>query len=218
MNPTVVAAAIGVGGTVIVGVAGFGASIWTTRRTIANDREKRVWDRRADVYLEMLAAVRARQIEKGTLQRSDEYTLLFEDVAGPGWVDPAIVDAYYSGGRAEAPDWFELESAMRAFASQTVLKAMVESSHANARIPPPSHAPGAAAVAAATAPAAAPATDPAESQWEWLHAAARNADDALVEAIRLELQGRRQTHPQRTGPVRRLLMRVGVRRKKSGSG
>jgi hypothetical protein len=42
MNPTVVAAAIGVGGTVIVGMAGFGAAIWNTKRTIAADRDSRL--------------------------------------------------------------------------------------------------------------------------------------------------------------------------------
>jgi hypothetical protein len=61
MNPVVTAATIGVGGTVIVGVAGFGASILNTRRTIAHTRESRVWDRRADSYVETLAALHFRQ-------------------------------------------------------------------------------------------------------------------------------------------------------------
>jgi hypothetical protein len=53
----VVAAAIGVGGTVIVGVAGFGASIWNTRRTIAHDRDSRLWDKRAAAYEAALAEI-----------------------------------------------------------------------------------------------------------------------------------------------------------------
>jgi len=61
MNPIVTAAAIGVGGTVIVGVAGFSAAIWNTRKTIAQAHEIRVWDRRADVYVQTLAAVNYRR-------------------------------------------------------------------------------------------------------------------------------------------------------------
>jgi len=58
VDPIVTAAAIGVGGTVLVGVAGFTAAIWNTRQTIRHDREARVWDRRADAYVETLAARR----------------------------------------------------------------------------------------------------------------------------------------------------------------
>jgi hypothetical protein len=49
MDPTVIAAAIGVGGTVIVAVAGFSTAVWTAKGTINHARESRVWDRRADV-------------------------------------------------------------------------------------------------------------------------------------------------------------------------
>ena len=55
------AAAIGVGGTVIVGVAGYSAAIWTTRRTIQQARDTRMWDKRAEVYVDALAAVHWRQ-------------------------------------------------------------------------------------------------------------------------------------------------------------
>ncbi|SRR5579871_4736441 len=190
MNPTVVAAAIGVGGTVIVGVAGFGASIWNTRRTIANDHEKRVWDRRADTYLAMLAAVRSRQIEKGSL---------------PDSVDPTISDAYYHAGPSEAPDWFRLEAAMRAFASPQVLWAMENSSRANARVPS-RRGPG-------DPPEPADHPDPPVPME--LLAEARSADDALVVQIRRELQGRSQAQEQPPGPpglVRSILLRAGVRR------
>ena len=61
MNPTVIAAAIGVGGTVVVGVAGFWAAIRNTSQTIAHARENRIWDRRANAYVEALAAVHHRQ-------------------------------------------------------------------------------------------------------------------------------------------------------------
>jgi hypothetical protein len=48
MNPTVLAAAIGVGGTVVVGVAGFWAAVRNTGRTIVHARENRIWDRGRD--------------------------------------------------------------------------------------------------------------------------------------------------------------------------
>ena len=69
MDPTVTAAAIGVGGTVVVGVAGFGASIWNTRRAIANDREKRIWDKRAAAYEAALAELTDRGVTRERVLR-----------------------------------------------------------------------------------------------------------------------------------------------------
>jgi hypothetical protein len=57
MNPTVMAAAIGVGGTVIVGIAGFWASVRTTSKTIRDGHDTRVWDQRRAIYVEILVAV-----------------------------------------------------------------------------------------------------------------------------------------------------------------
>ncbi len=64
MDPTVAAAAIGVTGTVIVGLAGFGAAIWTTRQATATARESRIWDKRAATYVDVLAAIQSRQITR----------------------------------------------------------------------------------------------------------------------------------------------------------
>jgi cysteine synthase len=44
MDPTVIAAGVGVGGTVAVGIAGYWANVWSTNKTIANDRESKVWE------------------------------------------------------------------------------------------------------------------------------------------------------------------------------
>jgi hypothetical protein len=46
MDPAVIAAAVGVGGTVVVGVAGYWASVRNTGQTIASARQARVWDSR----------------------------------------------------------------------------------------------------------------------------------------------------------------------------
>jgi Pentapeptide repeats (9 copies) len=45
MDPTVAAAALGVGGTVIVAVAGLWASVWSTRKTVALTTQGQVADR-----------------------------------------------------------------------------------------------------------------------------------------------------------------------------
>jgi hypothetical protein len=49
MDPALTAAVIGVSGTVIVGVAGYAASVRNTGKTINHARESRLWDRRAEV-------------------------------------------------------------------------------------------------------------------------------------------------------------------------
>ena len=71
MDPLVTAAIVGVSGTVIVGVAGFGASIWNTRKTIGHPRESRIWDERAAVYVQALAAVHYRQMAREHQTRTD---------------------------------------------------------------------------------------------------------------------------------------------------
>jgi hypothetical protein len=112
MNPTVMAAAIGVGGTVLVGVAGFGAAIWNTRRTIAHARESRIWDRRADVYVEALAALHYRHV-----------------VARSRLVDEETEKAMLAG--RQQPEWPALEARLQAFASEPVFMAVEASSRAH---------------------------------------------------------------------------------------
>ena len=46
MDPAAIAAAIGVGGTVVVGVSGFWASVRNTSQTVGSTRQSRIWDRR----------------------------------------------------------------------------------------------------------------------------------------------------------------------------
>jgi hypothetical protein len=51
MDPTVIGVVVGVGGTVVAGIAGY-------------DRESKVWDQRAAVYVETLATVHYRQVAR----------------------------------------------------------------------------------------------------------------------------------------------------------
>ncbi len=53
-----VVAAIGVGGTVVVGVTGFWAAVKNTSQTIASAEESRIWERRAQAYTEYGYAVK----------------------------------------------------------------------------------------------------------------------------------------------------------------
>ena len=164
MNPAVTAAAIGVSGTVIVGVAGFGAAIWNNRRTITHARESRVWDRRADVYIGVLAALQYRMATTTTKPTED----------------PELVQAYLS--RYQEPDWLGLEARLQAFGSEQVFRAMQASAtahrHAEYAIRAwkkvgeneDYQAAGRAAIKEVNAAVA--------------------ADDVVIELIRTELQGR----------------------------
>src|SRR5262249_21758230 len=64
VSTVVEAAAIGVTGTVIVGVAGFGASIWNTRKTLAAAHKSWIREQRAIAYVEAIAAVHYRQFSR----------------------------------------------------------------------------------------------------------------------------------------------------------
>jgi hypothetical protein len=110
MDPIVAAAIVGVSGTVVVGVAGFGASVWNTRRTIAAARDSRVWDQRAALYIEVLAAVNHRQISRG-----------YQMYAG-AYETRELAKAYLA--THESPDWPALEARMQAFASEPVFTAI----------------------------------------------------------------------------------------------
>jgi len=120
MNPTVAAAAIGVGGTVVVGVAGFWAAIWNTRRTITHARESRIWDRRAEVYVEALEAVNYRQAKR-------------KQVTQTGPLDEASQRALSGLAAHQEFDWHRLEARLQAFATKRVFTAVLASSRASDR-------------------------------------------------------------------------------------
>jgi hypothetical protein len=104
MDPAVMAATIGVGGTVIVGVAGYSAAVWGTRKTL-QARDTRMWDKRAEVYVDALAAVHYRQTARERAMRT--WRMDNEDDRH----EAAYLAAY------TAPDWHQLEARLLAFAS-----------------------------------------------------------------------------------------------------
>ena len=173
MNPVVTAATIGVGGTVIVGVAGFGASILNTRRTIAHARETRIWDKRAEAYVDAIAAVHYRHAKRDLDMRT--YPLDAESARREG----EYLAAY------TPPDWYALEGRLLAFASQPVIKAVQASSA--------KHMYAMNALKVSQYPDAVERAREAQK-------AADNADDAVIEVIRAELQGRGAPLPDRQSP------------------
>lgn len=122
MDPTVMAAAIGVGGTVIVGVAGFWTTVRTTGKTIASAQESRVWDQRAKVYVDVLAALAYRQTNRTHYMRTstvDDHTSQDEQ---------DYLAAY------QEPDWIALNARLYAFASRPVVEATKASQMAEERL------------------------------------------------------------------------------------
>jgi AcrR family transcriptional regulator len=166
---TVLAAAIGVGGTVIVGVAGFSATVLATGKTIRAARDSRVSDKRAEVYIDAIAAVHYRQIKR----LHDAQIHLIDDETDRRV--RAYLEAY-----AE-PDWYALESRLLAFGSRPVITAVQASSTAALL------AAGFPAMEVLGEGAADLALDIAGRKA--LHDA-NNADNALIELIRAELQGK----------------------------
>jgi hypothetical protein len=173
MDPTVTAAAIGVGGTVLVGVAGFTAAIWNSRQTIRHDREVRIWDRRADAYVEALAAIHNRQIRRGL----DMGTRPMDDRLRAGM--KALASKYQM-------DAASLEARLQAFGSEPVFSAVQASSTA--------HRDAIAAYDSWRAAGGAPETaaeglEKARRAADSAREAADDADDAVIEQIRRELHG-----------------------------
>jgi hypothetical protein len=189
MDPTVMAAAIGVGGTVIVGVAGFFATVRATGKTIQADRESRIWDKRAELYVDVIAAMRHRQIRRDrsmATSRGDE---------GPD----RPLRGYQAAG-AE-PDWSDIDHRLLAYGSQPVITAVLLGSRldmdamnafedwlaADAKTAADNEARGQVFPAPATTPGADANIARRSVQ---ARTAADDADSAVLEIIRAELQGR----------------------------
>jgi hypothetical protein len=171
VNPIVTAAAIGVGGTVLVGVAGFAAAIWNTKQTIRHDREVRVWDRRADAYVETLAAIHNRQVRRGLEM-------------GTRPMDHRLRTGMQALASKYQMDADGLEARLQAFGSGPVFSAVQASSTA--------HRDAVAAYdswrAAAVGPEASrTGLEKARRVADAARKAADDADDAVTEQIRLEL-------------------------------
>ena len=150
MDPTVIAAAIGVGGTVIVGVVGFWstktasdeaaqAATGNTTRALDAARDERIWDRRARAYEQSIAALlyrrQRRRMEQAQLHGTPMLAyaqvgppvlgnrLLFqENVSLP---DQPYFDRYPPRG------WFEVEGTLLAYATPKVIMALDAARHAD---------------------------------------------------------------------------------------
>lgn len=172
MNATVAAAVISVSGVVIVGVAGFGAAIWSTRKVSADARESRIWDQRAAVYVEALAAVNYRQARRNHVAR------------GAPAEEPTTQQALASLAAGREFDWHGLEARLQAFAAEPVVTAMQISSTASER----------AMIAHRARIAAGDGSEARKAVAEALRAADA-ADDDVIELIRTGLQGRGKGKP-----------------------
>lgn len=133
-DPTVTAAVVSVIGTGVVAIAGYVTTMRSTRRalrsaeataqktlnsseasvrqTITGEREHRLWERRTDTYLEVIAfvthrsAVREHQARMYRLDENSERAI--ED----------SLNSYSLNGT-----WFDLEARLRAFATEPVTNA-----------------------------------------------------------------------------------------------
>lgn len=121
MDPTVLAAAIGVGGTVIVGLAGFGTAIWSTRKTIAHDRDNRLWDKRAAAYEAALTEVVNRSAARQRWLNSSSQTWTAENLA-----------EYLAS--QDKPEWSAAEGRLLAYSPQQVLIALYAARSADADV------------------------------------------------------------------------------------
>lgn len=106
-----VAAAIGVGGTVIVGVAGFGAGIWNTRKTIAHDDDNRLWAKRAAAYEAALTQMLIRSTARVRWLNSSSETWTAENV------EEYLATQYQ-------PEWSAVEAKLLAYSSDQVEQAL----------------------------------------------------------------------------------------------
>jgi hypothetical protein len=159
-------AVIGGGWTALVGIAGFGAAIYTTRRTIQAARDDRLHDQRAALYVDVLRAVMYWQLLRTVRTHDvDPATRLPENAS-------SLLEGF------EEPDWHALDARQLAFASEPVFSRLQARYWADAAasdlfvmwLRDRTHENRTAAVAARDA--------------------ADKADHALVELIREELQGK----------------------------
>ena len=122
VNPTIAAAVIAAGSTVFIAVVSVCVSAWTTVRTLDTTRLERLWDKRAEVYEEILAysAYRKdfRENQLRTLRYSPEIEVAIKRVR----------DEY------KPPPWNELQGRVLAFGSHKVIDAFKEAHDADDRV------------------------------------------------------------------------------------
>lgn len=181
MNPTVLAAAIGVGGTVIVGITGFWASVRNTSTTVLLARETRIWDQRAAVYVDAIFTLQL--LLRGYLVPGATYTNVprLEEVETKlqAWASESVLTAWKSAAEFVLP--FLVDRALSASAALRASDALTIGDPAGRPDP--------------VVPAIRD-SDPTPN--------AVSTAENLVELMRSELQGRRSgspgRRPRRHGP------------------
>jgi len=159
------------------------AALDTTRLTLAAEHERRLWERRAEVYVELLA-------ESAHQQAGREYKL--KSFRRDEATEKAIADVI----RSYVPrPWFELEARVRAFASEQVIVAYDTARRAHMTAFAIDEA-WQEMVAEATSVPGGPAAqqlasgEPMGLKVKDALTTAHSADTALMEAIRAELHSR----------------------------
>lgn len=194
-DPTVTAAVITVVGTavgtVLIAAVGFTASYLTMKRTVKSgedtaknvldsgernlvatirgEREHRLWERRTDTYIDVLADTTHRQVVRGHQVRMLKYN---EEVE-------ARIQEYLDSFKPDS-SWFVLEARLRAYATDTVITAFLASNEAHRAYIEAAEEVGLAAKGPESAAA-----------FTARHAAvdaAREKDEELVRVIRDEIQ------------------------------
>ncbi len=178
------AAVIGVGGTVTVAVAGFWTAARNAGKTIAEAHDSRVWDQCAVIYVEVLRWMNHQR------QKRDLETRVTPWDEAEKRREEELLSQYQS------PAWPELESRLQAFASEAVFRAVQESAREHdytmLRFRVWQHADEAVRTIGGEQMRQARRTD-FESLWR-AQQRANAADDAAVRLIRAELRGRRPAH------------------------
>jgi hypothetical protein len=111
VNPVVEAAVIAAASTGGVAVVGFITNLRATTRTLEAAREEHLWDKRAEVYAEILALSAYRQAARKRVLDLDNLSPDFR----AGY--QKLLDSY------EQPSWFPLQGRVIAFASRDVQQA-----------------------------------------------------------------------------------------------
>lgn len=191
LDPAIVSAIIGVGGAAGVAIAGFVTTMRTTRQTIESgaqstrdalasaeanvrttvrgEREHRLWERRTDLYVDLLAfAIHRREDRANELKmfRWDEET----EARRKQWLDSHKLP----------DDMFVMEARIRAFASNRVLQAFDAANAAHAMVRD-----------AVEDKDIAPNGEQKRAAFAAIHEllmAAVSTDDALITAVREEVQ------------------------------
>jgi hypothetical protein len=189
MSSAVVAAVIGVSGTVVVGVAGLWATVRVTGKTVQAGQDARLWERRAAAYVDAVAAVQYRRMRR----EHDTRTYRLDDESERRAL--AELEVYTH------PEPGELVGRLLAFGSMPVVDAMQATGRAHDEAIAAFQAwkdAGDEARAHAELPGAGPPPPGQGAANTGLLAVARkavqaadDADDALIKLIRAELQGHR---------------------------